>query len=321
MNAWDGVESWPALPLAEWEATRDTLHMWTQIVGKVILALAPPLNHWWGTTLRVSGAGLRSPLLPYRGAGIEMEFDFRRNVLTIDITNGERRELALEPRSVADFYREFRVRLAELDVEVPILGRPVEVPVAIPFAEDEQHASYDPAAATRFWRSLVSADRVFSEFRSRFIGKVSPVHFFWGGFDLAVTRFSGREAPLHPGGVPNCADWVQQQAYSHEVSSCGYWPGRSTEGAFYSYGYPEPPGFQAAAIEPGAAVYDDELGEFVLPYADVRSADNPDAVLLSFLQGTYDAAADLGAWDRGSLEVRGYAPGLFNEGLEFRRGR
>jgi len=296
-------ESWPELPVAEWGDTRDTLHLWTQIVGKVVLALAPMTNHWWGITFRVSARGLQTPLLPYRGTGLQFEFDFSRHVLTIDSTIGVHREVALAPRSVADFYREFNARLAELDVHVRTQGRPTEMAVAIPFAEDERHASYDAAFATKFWRSLVSADRVLSEFRSRFIGKASPVHFFWGGFDLAVTRFSGREAPKHPGGVPNCPDWVQEEAYSHEVSSCGYWPNNASEGVFYSYAYPEPDGFKAWSIEPDAASYDGGMGEFILPYADVRNAGDPDAMLLSFLQSSYEAAAELASWDRKALEA------------------
>jgi hypothetical protein len=296
-------ESWPALPIAEWADTRDTLHLWTQIVGKVALALAPMTNHWWGITFRVSARGLQTPLLPYRGAGLQFEFDLRRHVLTIDTSTGAHREVALGPRSVADFYREFQTRLSELDVHVRTHALPTEVGVAIPFAEDEQHASYDAAFVTKFWQSLVSADRVLSEFRSRFIGKASPVHFFWGGFDLAVTRFSGRPAPKHRGGVPNCPDWVQQLAYSHEVSSCGYWPNGPSEGVFYSYAYPEPDGFKEWSVEPQAAFYDRELGEFVLPYADVRTADDPDAMLLSFLQSTYEAAAEPASWDRKALEL------------------
>jgi hypothetical protein len=297
------IEPWPELPAASWQETRDTFHMWTQIVGKVALALAPKINHWWGSTLRVDAAGLHTTLLPYGKRGVDFTFDLNNHVLSIRTTTGQRRELRLEPRSVADFYREFRARLAELDIEVPILARPVEIPVAIPFESDEEHASYDPAAVERFLALLVSADRVLSEFRSRFTGKVSPVHFFWGGFDLAVTRFSGRRAPKHPGGSPNCADWVMEEAYSHEVSSCGYWPaGAGGEGVFYSYSYPEPPGFRAARVLPDSASYDEAFGEFVLPYADIRSAEDPDAAVLAFVQSTYDAAADLADWDRQALE-------------------
>jgi Family of unknown function (DUF5996) len=296
------TDAWPALPAAEWEPTRDTLHMWTQIVGKSALALAPPVNHWWGVTLRVSARGLASPLLPYRGRGVQFEFDFVRHVLAIDTTDGSRAEIALAPRSVADFYAEFRARLSELGLEIEIFPSPTEVTVAIPFAEDHVHASYDADAVRRFWTVLVSADRVMSQFRSRFLGKCSPVHFFWGGFDLAVTRFSGRTAPPHRGGVPNCPDWVQREAYSHEVSSAGYWPGAGGEGMFYSYAYAEPGGFKNASIEPAAAFYDGTMGEFMLPYSEVRAAGDPDATLMSFLQSTYEAAADLARWDRKALE-------------------
>ena len=307
-SAWDALDPWPRLPVADWQDTRDTLHMWTQIVGKVCLSLAPPVNHWWATTFHVTATGLTTPVLPYRGGGIQIDFDFFRHALSIATTTGARRELQLEPRSVADLYREFRARLMELDIDVRMFGRPVEIPVAIPFADDNEHASYDPEAAAAFFRSLVSAERVLSEFRSRFTGKVSPVHFFWGAFDLAVTRFSGREAPRHPGGVPNCADWVMEDAYSHEVSSCGYWPGGADEGIFYSYAYPEPAGFGSSVVEPDAAFYDETLGEFILPYADVRTSGDPDSTLLSFLQSTYGRAADLAQWDRAALEAERDAP-------------
>ncbi|MGH8999262.1 MAG: DUF5996 family protein [Acidimicrobiia bacterium] len=295
-----GHGEWPAVPVAAWEETRDTLHMWTQIVGKVRLALEPWVNHSWHTTLYVSARGLTTSLMPYRSGGLEIEFDFVDHVLDLRTTSGARRHVALEPRSVADFHAETMARLGELDVVVEMLPRPVEVPVAVPFAEDKEHASYDGEAARRFWLSLVQARRVFGEFRSGFVGKVSPVHFFWGAFDLAVTRFSGRGAPRHPGGVPNCADWVQEDAYSHEVSSCGYWPGGNEEGTFYSYAYPEPAGFRDWPVE--GAVYDETLGEFVLPYEVVRMAQDPDATLMSFLQATYEAAAENARWDRAALE-------------------
>jgi hypothetical protein len=299
------VAGWPALPLHEWETTRDTVHMWTQIVGKVRLALAPPLNHSWGVTLYVNSVGLTTSLMPYRGRGLEITFDFQRHALDIVTSDGQRRELSLEPRSVADFHDEFFARLAELGIEVRIMGRPVEVAVAIPFADDTEHASYDAEYAHRFWKSLVAADRVLHQFRGGFLGKASPVHFFWGGFDLAVTRFSGRRAPRHPGGVPNCPAWVMEEAYSHEVSSCGYWPGGSDEGSFYAYAYPEPPGFREQRISPAAALYDNALGDFILPYAAVRRAEDPDAMVLEFVQSAYSTAADLGDWDRAALELAG----------------
>ncbi|MDQ3944263.1 MAG: DUF5996 family protein [Actinomycetota bacterium] len=300
----DGKVVWPALPVAAWEDTRDTLHLWTQIVGKVRLALEPWVNHSWQVPLYVNARGLTTSLMPDGGRGIEIQFDFGRHLLEMHTTDGAERQIRLEPRSVADFYAETLARLAELDVSVEILPRPVEIPVAIPFPEDDTHDSYDPDYAHRFWQSLVQAQRVLTVFRSRFVGKVSPVHFLWGAFDLAVTRFSGRDAPRHPGGVPNCADWVMADAYSQEVSSCGYWPGGATEGVFYAYAYPEPAGFRDWPVEPGEAAYDPGLGEFVLPYEVVRTADDPDATLLGFLQTTYEAAAELGQWDRRHLEPR-----------------
>jgi Family of unknown function (DUF5996) len=294
---------WPVLP-PSWADTRDTVHMWTQIVGKVRLALLPMVNQWWQVTLHVSARGLTTGLMPYRDGGVEIEFDFQRHRLLLTTVDGQTGELRLEPRSVADFYREFTARLRDLDIDVHILPRPVEVPVAIPFAEDEVHASYDAELMHRFWRSLVSVQRVFEEFRSYFVGKASPVHFFWGGFDLAVTRFSGRPAPRHPGGVPNVAPWVNERAYNQEVSSAGYWPGGAEEGAFYSYAYPEPEGFRERRVAPSDAYYDKTLGEFLLPYHVVRSAPDPPALLMAFLQSTYEAAADLANWDRKSLEAR-----------------
>jgi len=298
----DATAMWPALPLAAWQDTRDTLHLWTQIVGKVRLALEPWMNHSWHTTLYVNARGLTTSLMPAGGRGLEIQFDFCRHLLELRTTDGGERHVRLEPRSVADFYAETMARLTELDVVVNILARPVEIPDVIPFAQDETHASYDPEYAHRFWQSLVQVHRVLADFRSRFQGKASPVHFFWGGFDLAVTRFSGRDAPLHPGGIPNCADWVMQEAYSQEVSSCGFWPAGTGEGLFYSYAYAEPAGFRDWPVEPKGASYDEGLGEFVLPYELVRTAEDPDATLLSFLQTTYEAAAELAKWDRGHLE-------------------
>jgi hypothetical protein len=277
--------------------------MWTQIVGKIRLALMPMINHWWQVTLSVDARGLTTGLMPYGDGGLEIAFDFQRHALVIATVGGESRELRLEPRSVADFYTELFARLSELGVSVDIYPRPVEVPVAIPFADDKVHASYDADAMHRFWRSLVSTQRVFVDFRSRFTGKVSPVHFFWGGFDLAVTRFSGRRAPRHDGGVPNCPAWVMELAYSHEVSSAGYWPAFGSEGAFYSYAYPEPAGFGDRDVAVERARYDAGLGEFVLPYEAVRTAPDPDARLHAFLQATYAAAADLAHWDRAGLET------------------
>jgi uncharacterized protein DUF5996 len=295
---------WPELTLSTWDATRETLHRWTQIVGKVRLALEPMVNHWWQVPLYVSSRGLTTSLMHGPGGvGLEMEFDFLSHVLLMRTTSGEARSVALRPRSVADFYAETMAALDGLGMSVPILARPVEIEDATPFALDTLHHSYDADAARRFWLALVSAHRVIGEFRSRFVGKVSPVHFFWGGFDLACTRFSGRPAPRHPGGAPNCADWVMELAYSHEVSSCGFWPGGSEEGSFYSYAYPEPEGFASWRVSPEGAYYDAGLREFLLPYRAVRTAADPEATLLGFLESTYEAAAELGKWDRGSLEV------------------
>ena len=299
----DLAPAWPDLTLAGWTDTRETLHMWTQIVGKVRLALEPMVNHWWQVPLYVSARGLTTSLMHSRGTDLEMEFDFIDHVLDIRTSAGRLQQVALEARSVADFYAATMRALSALGVEVKILARPVEVPDAIPFAEDELHCTYDAMAAHRFWVALRHAHRVLFGFRAGFQGKVSPVHFFWGGFDLAVTRFSGLTAPRHPGGVPNCADWVMQLAYSHEVSSCGFWPGGSAEGSFYAYAYPAPAGFAQWEVQPADAYFDQGLGEFLLPYAAVRAASDPDALLLKFLQSTYDAAAELGHWDRAALEV------------------
>jgi hypothetical protein len=297
----DGM--WPELTLSAWADTRDTLHLWTQIVGKIRLALAPMVNHWWQVPLYVSARGLTTSLMHVGDRGFEIEFDFVDHVIELRMSDGERRRIPLEPRSVASFYGAIIGALADLDVQVTMLARPVEIPEAIPFASDTKHASYDPAAARRFWLALVEIHRVMSIFRARFVGKASPVHFFWGGADMAASRFSGRTAPRHPGGVPNCADWVQELAYSHEVSSCGYWPGGSAEGSFYAYAYPRPEGFAQWRVQPEAAYYDDALGEFLLPYEAVRTADDPDATLLAFFQSTYEAAAECGRWDRAALEA------------------
>jgi hypothetical protein len=296
--------TWPDLTLSEWEDTRDTLHLWTQIVGKVRLDLEPMRNHWWQVALYVTARGLTTLLMPTAdGRGMEIEFDFIDHVLRLQTTDGAEQTVALAPRSVADFYRATMAALTELGVSVSVFPRPTEIAEAIPFPADVAHSAYDPDAAQRFWRALVQADRVMSTFRDRFLGKASPVHFFWGAPDLAVTRFSGRTAPLHPGGVPNCPDRVQQLAYSHELHSCGFWPGGGGEGSFYAYAYPQPEGFAEWPIRPGAAHYDTAAGEFILPYADVRAAADPDDMLLTFFQSSYEAAADLAHWDRAALEV------------------
>jgi hypothetical protein len=287
---------WPSVPTEQWQPTRETLHMWTQIVGKTRLELEPRSNHWWNSTLYVSARGLTTSLMPYSGGGAEIEFDFVAHQLLITTTSGAVRQIALAPRTVADFYAEFRSHLDSLGIDVTINTVPNEVADAIPFDIDDTHKHYDADAVHRFWLSLVDAHRVLSRFRAAFRGKASPVHFFWGSFDLAVTRFSGRPAPPHPGGVPNCPDWVMVEAYSDELSSCGYWPGGASEGVLYSYAYPEPAMFRTETVTPAAAYFDQQLGEFVLPYAAVRSASNPDDYLLEFLESTFRAASDSAGW-------------------------
>ncbi len=297
-------ESWPRLPLAEWQDTYATLHMWTQIVGKVRLAQAPMVNHWWQVPLYVTTRGLTSSPIPYESDSFEISFDFLDQQLRVQTSNDTIRTLALKPRSVADFYHEFMQTLHDLGLEVKIWTMPVEVQDPIPFDKDHEHRSYVPEQAQRFWRILRQADRVLQRFRGGFLGKSSPVHFFWGSFDLAVTRFSGRPATPHPGGIPHLADWVTRLAYSHEVSSCGFWPGGgpTPEPVFYAYAYPEPDGFKTHNIRPKGALYSNEMHEFILPYEMVRQARNPDALLLDFAQSTYEAAADPGGWDRKALE-------------------
>ena len=297
-------DPWPALPLADWQDTYATLHRWTQIVGKVRLARLPWVNHSWHVTLYVTARGLTTGPLPHGTRAFQIDFDFVDHRLAVRTSDGGARSLVLRPRSVADFYRELMAALRELGVETAIHPRPNELADATPFAADEAHADYDPEAANRCWRVLVQADRVLTAFRSPFVGKCSPVHFFWGAFDLAVTRFSGRPAPPHPGGVPHLPDRVAREAYSHEVSSAGFWPGdgRYPAPAFYSYAYPEPAGFKDAAVGPAGAFYHPDLREFLLPYEVVRTAASPDAALLEFLESTYRAAADLGRWDRPALE-------------------
>lgn len=295
---------WLSLPLAEWKDTQETLHLWTQIVGKIRLALAPKQNHWWHSTLYVTARGLTTAAIHDRNRTFQISFDFLAHQLQIETSDGITRTIALTSRSVADFYQAVMSRLAEIGIPVQIWTMPQEIADPIPFDRDEQHATYDPDSAQKFWRILIQADRVMTIFRSQFIGKSSPVHFFWGSFDLAVTRFSGARAPEHPGGVPNMADWVTREAYSHEVSSCGFWTGGGAvvEPIFYAYAYPAPVGFADYPIQPQAAFYSAEMQEFVLPYAAVRQADSPDATLLEFFQSTYEAAANLGHWERTKLE-------------------
>jgi hypothetical protein len=292
---WPGA--WAPLPADDWAATRDTLHRWTQIVGKVRMAYAPPVNHWWHVTLYLGARGLTTGLMPGPTGGFELAFDFVDHRLVIERVDGAARSVALEPRSVADFHAETMARLAELGIEPRILARPVEVEDATPFADDTHHAAYDAVAARHCWANMVDAHRVLSRFRAGFTGKVSPVHFFWGAFDVAVTRFSGRPAPLHPGGAPNCADWVMEEAYSREVSSAGWWPAGGAAGIFYSYAYPEPDGYAAESVAPAAARYDGDLREFVLPYEAAAAAADPDGAVAEFLGSTFAAAATRGRWD------------------------
>ena len=296
-------EPWPPLPLDEWRETYATLHMWFQVVGKIRLVQTPLINHWWNTTFSVTPRGLTTSAIPYDTRTFQIDFDFLTHHLQIDASDGGRRTIALRPQSVAEFYRATMEALRSLGIELAVWTTPVEVEDRTPFERDEHHRAYDPDYANRCWRILMQSSRVLTEFRSRFVGKVSPVHFFWGAFDLAVTRFSGRPAPAHPG-APNLARFVAQEAYSHEVSSCGFWPGGGPvdRPMFYAYAYPEPDGFNRARIEPQEAFYSAEMKEFLLPYDAVRTAKAPERVLEAFLQSTYEAAADLGHWDRPSLE-------------------
>ena len=308
MNSADPV--WPDLTYSAWSETLATLHLWTQIVGKIRLTLNPWLNHSWHAPLYVTARGLGTSPIPIGAEIFEIEFDFVGQRLAVRTSRGAERSLPLRPQSVADFYRATIDLLASMGVAVAIKETPNEVPNPIRFSEDRIHASYDAAAAHRFWRALVQADRIFKLFRSGFLGKASPVHFFWGSFDLAVTRFSGRRAPLHPGGVPGLPDAVVREAYSHEVSSAGFWPGAEAfpRAAFYSYAYPEPAGFRARPVAPGS-YFDTTLGEFILPYDTVAQAGQPDALLLDFLSTTYVAAAETGGWDRAALECPLGIPG------------
>ncbi|NEV91259.1 hypothetical protein GUR47_31985 [Streptomyces tendae] len=294
--------AWPSLRVADWINTRDTLHMWTQIVGKLRLAHAPLVNHWWQVALYVTPRGLTTSAVPYGDGAFDAEFDFVEHRLVIRSSDGASREVALEPVSVATFYTRTMRALRELGIEASFQRRPNEVEPSIPFADDEQHCSYDATAAHLFWRQLLQANRVLGRFRAEFTGKVSPVHFFWGAMDLACTRFSGRAAPPHPGGAPNCGDWVMEEGYSRELSSCGFWPGGGDEGAFYSYAYPEPDGFATHPVRPDGAYYSTENGQFLLPYEAVRTARDPDHALTEFLYTTYEAAAEHGDWDRAALE-------------------
>jgi len=302
---------WPALPLDEWQDTYTTLHLMTQVVGKVRLACAPMVNHWWQVPLYVTARGLSTSAMPYGARTFQIDFDLIAHALHIQVSSGQERSIALRTRPIADFYRDVMRSLAALGVPVRIWPRPVEIEAPIRFDQDDRHTVYEPEHATRFWQVLAQADRALAEFRSGFVGKCSPVHFFWGSFDLAVTRFSGRRAPEHPGGVPNLADWVVREAYSRECSSCGFWPGSGAvqEPAFYAYAYPEPAGYREQPVRPDAAYYSAEMREYILPYDAVRRADDPDRMLHHFFQSTYVAGAELGGWDRAELEHDYPAPG------------
>ena len=295
------TELWPELHLADWVDTRDTLHMWTQIVGHVRMVLSPPVNHWWHITLYVTSRGLATSPIPYADRTFEIHFDFLDHRLVIATSLNEWRALKLEPKPVADFYRELMRLLGELGIHVKIHSKPDEVAEPIPFAEDRTHRSYDPEYARRHWQVLVAIDSVLKEFRGGFIGKCSPVHFFWGSFDLCCTRFSGRRAPERPG-----ADAMTREAYSHEVISAGFWPGSGAvkDAAFYAYAAPEPQGFRSAHVLPASASYNETFGEYILMYEDMRQARDPKQALLEFLQSTYEAGATLGQWDRSALERR-----------------
>jgi hypothetical protein len=302
----DVRDSWPQLELREWIATRDTFHLWLQIVGKVRLVQTPWVNHAWHATFYLTPRGLTTSLIPHGNREFQIDFDLVDHRLAVTASDGRTGGFALEAQPVSAFYRRLMDELTRLDLPVRIVARPNEVAEAIPFEADDVHKDYDADAVNRFWRMLLQAQRVMLRFRARFIGKSSPIHLFWGAMDLAVTRFSGRPAPQHPGGIPNLPDHITREAYSHEVSSCGFWAGSPPVDypAFYAYAYPQPPGFAEARIRPDGAFYSKELGEFILPYARVRQSSNPDETLLEFLQSTYEASADLAKWDRAALERR-----------------
>jgi Family of unknown function (DUF5996) len=299
------TENWPALAYEDWADTCNTLHLWTQVVGKVKLKLAPLSNHWWGVTLFVTARGLTTGAMPYRGRALQIDFDFCAHELVLHTSDSREERFKLAPMATADFYGSVMRALRALDIDVHIWTMPSEIEGASPFDEDRVHASYDAAATQTFWRQLVQVDRVFNIFRARFLGKTSPSHFFWGSFDLAVTRFSGRAAPPLTGSkTPNVADWVMNEAYSHECASVGFWPGNGGYGksAFYAYAYPEPEGFAAASVRPAGAAYNPDIGQFLLDYDVVRTAPSPDEALLAFMQSTYEAAANCGRWEREALE-------------------
>lgn len=296
-------EEWPDLPWEEWADTVQTFHLWTQVVGKIRLALSPPINHWWHTTLYLTCRGLTTDAMPYGNRSLQIDFDFLEHQLVMQTSEGQQTGFSLQPMTVASFYQQVMEGLHRLEMPVHIWTMPVEIPNAIPFEQDEVHSAYDGLYVTRFWQILLKTEHVFNRFRSRFLGKVSPVHFFWGAPDFAMTRFSGRKAPVHSS-VPGISDFVVREAYSHEVSSCGFWPGGALmqEPVFYAYAYPSPAGFAEAKVLPREAYFHSGLGEFVLPYRVVQQAENPEETLLTFLQSSYEAAANLGHWNRAELE-------------------
>lgn len=303
------AEPWPELPWREWKPTIDTLHMWVQIIGKVRMAFASPLNHWWHTTLYVTSRGLTTSPIPIGARDFQVDLDLREHRLDVGDSDGRTFEMTLAPMSVATFYREFMAGLGGLGIEARIWTRPMEVADAVPFEQDERHASYEPMHAHLFWRALTHADRVLKAFQTGFVGKVSPVHLFWGGLDLATSRYSGRPAPRHPGGVPNLADWVNVEAFSREEFASGWWANSDPPGpAFYSYTYPEPAEIRSAVVRPAEAFWDARLGEFALTWDSARVAPDPNAAVLEFFRSTYEAGADLAGWDRASLEP-GELPG------------
>jgi hypothetical protein len=305
MNTSTSSAAWPALPLSEWEGTHAALHRWMQVVGKLRLACTPWTNHSWHVTLPLTVRGIATGPLPCGNRFWQAEFDFLEHRLQLSASDGAAATVPLQAQSVAHFHARVRDALESMRIPMDIRSQPCEIADAVPFESDTQQRPYDADAVQCYWRILLQVDRVLRIFRARFRGKCSPVHFFWGAMDLAVTRFSGREAPQHPGGVPHLADWVVREAYSHEVSSCGFWAGPGLgDAAFYSYAYPEPPGFASARLEPASAFYSEQLREFILPYEVVRNAPDPDAVLLAFLQSSYEAAAERGQWDRAALECR-----------------
>jgi hypothetical protein len=305
LTRYERAAAWAPLPDQDWQPTIRSLHRWSQVVGKIRLALAPPMNHWWHVPLYVSAQGLTTSPISYRAGAVELEFDLQDHVLALRTSDGASGAVRLRPMSVAEFYGEVRDLLRAAGLDVRIWPVPTEVVDAIPFVEDTVPGGYDPDHVRALHGALINAHRVLTLFRSGYLGKASPVHFFWGGFDLAATRFSGRPAPRHPGGVPNCPDYVQLEAYSHEVSSAGWWPGSDGVGpSFYCYMYPEPVGFPAATAGPTGARYDDRFREFILPYNDAAETDDPDATVLAFLEATYAAGATLANWDRDRLERR-----------------